>query len=287
MKILTRQEGSQEIVRKLLAANGVSSSDLTTLTPAAIAGRLLNQTAEERFSRFITSDPAMIAMKQRARRLQYYDDPVLITGPTGVGKEIIAKALHGDKEDPFLALNCAGFSETLLESDLFGHLKGSFTDAKDNKIGALASVNEGTVLLDEVDRMPIGIQSKLLRCVQEKEIRPVGSSKSIPIGCRFIFTAKDNLLDKVRRHEFLPDLYGRIMTFQLAITPLLTRRSDIELILTTPEKQGGLGIDPKYLPLPDSYDELIDLFNVRALISFQRNIQVFTAPADYKRSLQV
>lgn len=256
------------------------------MSPAQLASRMMN--TDEYFNRFLTVDPDMIALKNRARRLVHHTDPVLITGPTGVGKEVLARALHKSSEDnpqDFLALNCAGLSETLLESDLFGHLKGSFTDAKTDKTGALLSVGDGTVLMDEVDRMPLSIQSKLLRTIQEMEVRPVGSSKSVPISCRFLFTAKHDLLAKVDRGEFLPDLYGRIMIFHLEITPLINRPSDIDLILTTPETRrdknnqviptGGLGLSPEHLPLPESYLELVKRFNVRALIAYQRRIQVF------------
>lgn len=283
MKYLSREEGSRKLLAELLAKNKVGGNieeEISSMSSAQLTNRLLYGNGDIYLSRFLTKNQDMLKMKEMARRLVLYDDPVLITGPTGVGKEIIARALHGNRSDDFLPLNCAGFSETLLESDLFGHVKGAFTDAKETKEGALVTVGEGTVLLDEADRMPLSIQSKLLRAIQEREVRPVGSSRYIQINCRFVFTAKHDLLEKVKRGEFLPDLYGRIMTFHLKITPLRDRPEDIEYILTTPEKEGGLGIPSKYLPMPEEYNELVDLFNVRALIAYQRYIQVFVQPFD-------
>ena len=283
MRYLTHEEGARQLLAKLLQENQQTTEGLSdremALNAMAGAGAMW-------FNKFLTKDEKMLEMKDRARRLAMYDDPVLITGPTGVGKELIARGLHGARADEFLALNCAGFSETLFESDLFGHKRGSFTDAKEDKAGALQTVGDGTVLLDEIDRMPLSIQSKLLRTIQEKEIRPVGSSRVIRINCRFVFTAKHDLLEKVRKGEFLPDLYGRIMTFHLKITPLAERPGDIEHILTTPEKLGGLGIDKKYLPMPEEYQELVKLFNVRALISYQRYIQVLVQPYEHGRILK-
>lgn len=225
---------------------------------------------------FKTVDPEMLEILRKARILALTDDTVLITGPSGVGKEIIARAMHGNRPGDFLPLNCAAFSENLLESDLFGHEKGSFTDAKEKKVGALLSVGRGTVFLDEIDRMPIGIQSKLLRAIENCEVRPIGESKLYKISCRFVCSAKGDLLEKVRKHEFLPDLYGRIMTFRLSISPLSSRPEDIEFILRAMFKEA---VEPeeleRYLNIPPTYLPLIDLFNVRALISYVRHCVVF------------
>jgi len=234
-----------------------------------LANRLTSSTTEVWLNRFITRDPLMMDLKSKVYKLAFVKDPVLIIGPTGTGKELIAHALHGSNHGDFLPLNCAAFNENLIESDLFGHVKGSFTGADKDHLGALRSSDNGTVYLDELDKMPPSIQAKLLRAIQEYEVRPVGSSRYYPISCRFVCSSKVDLAILTSQGKFLEDLYARVSTFELHTTSLITRPDDVPLILES------LEIDiNKYYPLPPQWQEKVDRFNVRALQSYKRTIEV-------------
>ncbi len=130
---------------------------------------------------FITVHPEMLKLKEYVRKLMddQVDDPVLIIGESGTGKELIARALHNGRTGEFVAINCAGMPETLIESELFGHVKGAFTDAKVDKKGLLESAEDGTIFLDEIAELPILMQAKLLRALQERKVRKVGGNTDI------------------------------------------------------------------------------------------------------------
>lgn len=221
--------------------------------------------------RFVTNDPAMLAVKTRVKLIQQAPEPVLITGPTGTGKELIARAFTKPSKQennkiitpPFISENCAGFPETLAESIFFGHKKGAFTGAHESHIGLLESAKDGVVFLDEIGDMSITLQAKFLRAIQEHEIRPVGEVNTKEISCRFIAATKYNLEERVNLGLFREDLYGRLMTFSLTLTPLQSRPNDIELITKS------------MLPNPDAFASLplftqkelsfIYKYNVRAI----------------------
>jgi len=156
---------------------------------------------------------------------------VLITGETGTGKEVFAGALHklSDRADkPFIKLNCASIPETLMESELFGYESGSFTGAlKTGKIGDFEAANGGTIFLDEVDSLSLNMQAKLLRCIQEKEIKKIGSTKPIKIDVRFIFATNKDLYQLVKEEKFRDDFYYRINVVHITLPPLRERKEDI------------------------------------------------------------
>lgn len=158
------------------------------------------------------------------------DATILINGESGTGKEVISKEIHykSDRQDkPFITVNCAAIPENLLESELFGHEKGSFTGAVSSKVGLFEMANHGTILLDEIGEFPLSLQPKLLRVLQEKEIRRVGGTKTIPIDVRVIAATNQNLLTMVKDSTFRTDLYYRLNVFPIKIPPLRERPEDV------------------------------------------------------------
>lgn len=267
INILPYDKCVKESIDSLLGMNNIIPQGSVPIQHNTVLGEL---------NRFLTVNPAMLELKRRIIKVLNLDDPVLLVGPSGVGKEILARTLAAAREGDFIPINCAAVQDTLVESELFGHVKGAFTDAKESRVGVLVAAQGGTVLLDEIDRASLALQSKLLRAIETKEVRPVGSSKMMSISCRFIATAKHDIMEQVRDGRFLPDLYGRLTVFQFRITPLRERKEDIELIMTTPKSQGGLGLTREhYLNLPDDVKSLLDILNVRALIAYAKQIEVF------------
>lgn len=159
---------------------------------------------------------------------------VLVEGETGTGKELIAQAIHREsnrKDGPFIPINCASIPDTLLESELFGHARGAFTGADREKEGLFVAASGGTLFLDEIGEMPMAIQAKLLRAIQERKVRPVGSTTDIPFDVRIVAATNRNLREAVDCGEFREDIFYRIATFQISVPPLRERREDIPLLI--------------------------------------------------------
>jgi transcriptional regulator with PAS, ATPase and Fis domain len=165
-----------------------------------------------------------------ARRIATVDTTVLITGETGTGKERIARFLHDESarsQGPFIAVNCGAVTETLLESELFGHVRGSFTGAVRDRIGLFEAAIGGTLLLDEIGEVSPGMQVKLLRALQEREVRRVGENKSRPFDVRVIAATNRELIKDIETGRFRKDLYYRLNIVELHVPPLRDRREDI------------------------------------------------------------
>jgi DNA-binding NtrC family response regulator len=161
------------------------------------------------------------------------DSTVLITGESGTGKELVARALHerGPRSGrPFVALNCAAMTDTLLESELFGHARGAFTDAKDARVGLFVKAGTGTLFLDEIGDMPAGMQAKLLRALEARTVRPVGSDSEVPFRARIVAATNRDLESEVEEERFRQDLYFRINVIRIPVPPLRSRGGDTLLL---------------------------------------------------------
>ncbi|MEW6663664.1 MAG: sigma-54-dependent Fis family transcriptional regulator [Thermodesulfobacteriota bacterium] len=181
-------------------------------------------------SGIITNSEAMRQVLDLARRAAKADSSVIITGESGVGKELIARFIHDESSRagrPFVAVNCGAVAETLLESEFFGHAKGSFTGAERDRIGLFEAANGGTILLDEIGEMPPGMQMKLLRVLQEKAVRRVGENRSRSVDAKVIAATNRDLEVEVEAGRFRRDLYYRLCVIELTVPPLRDRLEDI------------------------------------------------------------
>ena len=187
-------------------------------------------TSKKQSSGFLGSSKALTQVIKIADKACKTDASILLLGQSGVGKEVFASYIHKNSpraKKPFIAINMAAIPENLIESELFGFEKGAFTDASEAKAGQFELANGGTLFLDEIGEMPYGVQAKLLRALQEKEVRRLGSSKSIKIDIRIISATNANLGDKIKDGEFREDLYYRLNTIPLNIPPLKERKDEI------------------------------------------------------------
>ncbi|MDD5400272.1 MAG: sigma-54 dependent transcriptional regulator [Sulfurimonas sp.] len=181
-------------------------------------------------SSFLGTSKALEAALNIANKAAKTDAGILLLGESGVGKEIFAAYIHENSsraKKPFVAINMAAIPDNLIESELFGFEKGAFTDAGEAKIGQFELANGGTLFLDEIGEMPYGVQAKLLRAIQEKEVRRLGSTKGIKIDIRVISATNANLIDKIKNGTFREDLYYRLNTIPLNIPPLRERKDEI------------------------------------------------------------
>ncbi|MEM7409186.1 MAG: sigma-54 dependent transcriptional regulator [Myxococcota bacterium] len=187
----------------------------------------------QRFAGIVGESKAIVDLLELVRRVGPTDSTVLVTGETGSGKELIGRAIHeaSDRRDrAFSAVNSAAFPETLLESELFGHMRGSFTGATNNKKGLFEQANTGTVFLDEVAEMPLSMQAKLLRFLQTGEIRPIGGDSTRYVDVRLVAATNKDLVQEVEKGNFREDLYYRLAVIPLHVPPLRERLADVPLL---------------------------------------------------------
>ncbi|MFP4597481.1 MAG: sigma-54-dependent transcriptional regulator, partial [Persicimonas sp.] len=186
------------------------------------------------FQNIIGESEPMKKVYQTISKVAGYKSTVLLTGESGTGKELVARAIHnlsprGDQ--PWVPINCGAIPENLLESELFGHVKGSFTDATQDKKGLFDEAHHGTLFLDEIAELPMSLQVKLLRVLQENEIRRVGGNQSIPVDVRIVAASQHDLGDRVEEGLFREDLYYRLNVINIGLPPLRERREDIQLLV--------------------------------------------------------
>ena len=189
--------------------------------------------AERGFGDLVGKSPAMAAVNDLVERVGASDASVLITGESGTGKEVVARALHRKSRregGPFVAINCAAVPESLIESELFGHVRGAFTDARADKKGLFREAHKGTLFLDEIGELSLGVQAKLLRVLQERTVRPVGGSTETPFDARVIAATNRDLEVAVEEKRFREDLFFRINVVQVALPPLRARGVDVLLL---------------------------------------------------------
>jgi transcriptional regulator with PAS, ATPase and Fis domain len=183
---------------------------------------------------FLSKDPVTLKVKSDAILLAPRNEPVIIYGESGTGKELIATILHGARKGNLVAVNSTAVTENLFESELFGHMKGSFTGADTQRAGLISHANEGTLFFDEIGDMPLSLQPKLLRVIQSKKYRLVGGNTDQPVKCRIICATHMNLPELVKQGKFRLDLYQRLSTFELTIPPLRDRLCDLDLHIKDP-----------------------------------------------------
>jgi len=184
-------------------------------------------------SRMVARSKPMQELLTKAATVASTDASVVIRGESGSGKEVLARALHANSErklKPFVAINCAALPSELLESELFGHAKGAFTGAHTARRGLFEAANGGTLVLDEIAEMPVALQAKLLRALQDGEIRRVGESEPVHVDVRVLCATHQNLTEAVRERRFREDLYYRLKVFTLMMPPLRERKEDIPLL---------------------------------------------------------
>lgn len=210
------------------------------------AGLRARLEAKYRLENIVAESPGMRKVCEMIERVAPADATVLIVGESGTGKELVARAIHAlsrRKNKPFIPVNCAAMPEPLLESEMFGHVKGAFTGATSDKTGLFEAADGGTIFLDEIGAMPLSIQAKFLRVLQDKHIRKVGGTASYPIDVRVLAATNEPLESKMERNEFRENLYYRISVIPIVIQPLKERKEDIlpmvSCLLRREAPQGG------------------------------------------------
>lgn len=236
-----------------------------------------------RFEGLIGESPPMLKLKDMIARIAPTETSVLIQGESGTGKELIAQAIHhhsNRKQEAFIPVDCAAINETVMESELFGHTKGAFTGADQATLGLIRSADKGTLFLDEIGELSVAMQAKLLRTLQERTVRPVGSTKIIPVDIRIVAATNRNLVEAIAEGGFRQDLYYRLSAVTLHAPPLRERGNDILLLSRHFTKRlGEEGLAPKQFS--DQALAALNTYqwpgNVRELENVIRSAMAFSA----------
>jgi DNA-binding NtrC family response regulator len=262
------QAGAADFFVKPASPERIIVSIRNALSMGALKGeveRLKKHSANRStFADLIGASPAMTLVKRLGERAAKSSIPVLITGESGVGKEVIARAVHGSSDragKPFVAVNCGALPENLVESILFGHEKGSFTGATDKHLGKFQEANGGTLFLDEVGELPLDMQVKLLRALQESEIDPIGSKRSMKVDVRIVSATNRDLSRAVEEGRFREDLFYRLNVFPIEAPALRERREDVPALVdafvrrfNVEEGKAVVGAAPETLACLCAYD---------------------------------
>ena len=244
----------------------------------------------------VSENNTMLGIFEIIRKISGYNTSVLITGESGTGKELIARAIHQNSNrnnHHFVAINCGAIPENLLETELFGHIKGAFTDACNNKKGLFEEANKGTLLLDEIAELPLALQVKLLRVLQEGEMRKIGDTRQIKLDVRIIAATAKDLVEQVKKGAFREDLFYRLNVIQIDLPPLRERREDIPLLIMTFIKRYNRkhsrmvkGISPSALQVlvendwPGNIRELENVVERAVVLTEKNKIEVSGLPVD-------
>ncbi|HET6970743.1 MAG TPA: sigma-54 dependent transcriptional regulator [Phenylobacterium sp.] len=262
------QAGASDFFVKPASPERIIVSIRNVLSMGALRGEVdrLKKHASGRttFGDLIGNSPAMLMVKRLGERAAKSSIPILITGESGVGKEVIARAVHGSSDragKPFVAVNCGAIPENLVESILFGHEKGSFTGATDKHLGKFQEANGGTLFLDEVGELPLDVQVKLLRALQESEIDPIGSKRSIKVDVRIVSATNRDLSQAVKEGRFREDLFYRLNVFPIEAPALRERKEDVPALVeafvrrfNVEEGKSVVGVAPETLACLSAYD---------------------------------
>ncbi len=226
------QAGAADFIAKPFSAEDLERVIERVLSPEQKEYRQTPRTSKGKA--IITNDPYMIRVLEIVEAVSKSDATILVQGESGTGKELIARMVHQVSpraEQPFIAVNCAALPANLLESELFGHEKGAFTGAEKRKLGKFELAHGGTILLDEISEMELGLQAKLLRVLQEREVDRVGGSSPISVDVRVVATTNRNLAREAEEGRFRADLYYRLNVIPITLTPLRERQNDIPLLV--------------------------------------------------------
>ena len=227
------KQGADDFLTKPLDLEGLREAVYRVLE-SRLASRLASGGAANSFHGIVGESEAMQSLFHDAARLADSDAPMLLLGESGTGKELMARAVHAEsprRDGPFVAVNCASIPAELMESEFFGHVKGAFTGADESRQGLFQAARGGSLFLDEIGEMPIALQAKLLRALQEKSVRPVGAEREETVDVRIIAATHRHLEEEIEAGHFRSDLFYRLETFSLRIPPLREREGDIERLI--------------------------------------------------------
>ena len=231
------KEGAYDYITKPFDIDEIKVTVKNAMQKKVSQGEVIPRKREEggveRFEGMISCSPEMLKIFDLIPKTAVSKTSVLITGESGTGKELVARSIHINsprRHEPFITINCGGVPEQLLESELFGYKKGSFTGAITDKIGLFEAAHKGTIFLDEIGDLPLALQVKLLRVAQEKSFKPVGGTQEVSVDVRIISATNIDLEEKVIKGEFREDLFYRLNVIQIRIPPLRERKMDIPLL---------------------------------------------------------
>lgn len=264
---------------------------------AAMAGKPIKAARRSTLASRITGTSAAAAQLEfEISRAAQFDSCVLLTGETGSGKEVVARAIHASgprRNKPFVAINCAALTTTLAESQLFGHVKGAFTGAVGTALGVFRAGNGGVVFLDEIGELPLEVQPKLLRVIQQREVTPVGSTEAFPFEVQILTATNREIGLEVDRGAFRPDLYFRLNTIEIHVPALRDRASDLPLLISHFSEMLAVRLDREpWVPDAPTLAQMLRYRwpgNIRQLAQFIERVYVFGTvpelPADLPVSL--